>query len=100
MVLVQVPFLIFASLAQGWWLFVALLGTMVFIFGCLPFTDAMIVRYVDDSMRSRVAGMRLAVSFSVSSVAVWLLGPVRSEERRVGRAGSSRWDRGAERCTA
>ena len=76
MVLVQVPFLIFASLAQGWWLFVALLGTMVFIFGCLPFTDAMIVRYVDDSMRSRVAGMRLAVSFSVSSVAVWLLGPV------------------------
>lgn len=76
MVLVQVPFLIFASLAQGWWLFAALLGTMVFIFGCLPFTDAMIVRYVDDSMRSRVAGMRLAVSFSVSSVAVWLLGPV------------------------
>ena len=36
----------------------------------------MIVRYVDDRMRSRVAGMRLGVSFGASSVAVWLLGPV------------------------
>jgi hypothetical protein len=35
----------------------------------------MIVRYVDDRIRSRVAGMRLAVSFSISSTAVWLLGP-------------------------
>jgi len=49
---------------------------MIFIFGCLPFTDAMIVKYVDDSVRSRVAGIRLAISFSVSSAAVWLLGPV------------------------
>jgi len=30
---------------------------------------------VDDRMRSRVAGMRLAVSFGVSSLAVYLLGP-------------------------
>jgi hypothetical protein len=36
----------------------------------------MIVRYVDDRVRSRVSGMRLAVSFSVSSAAVWLLGPL------------------------
>ena len=49
---------------------------MVAIFGAIPFTDAMIVRYVDDRMRSRVAGMRLAVSVGASSVAVWLLGPV------------------------
>jgi hypothetical protein len=35
----------------------------------------MIVRYVDDRMRSRVSGMRLAVSFGVSSSAVWALGP-------------------------
>jgi Na+/melibiose symporter-like transporter len=52
-----------------------LLGVMVFIFGAIPFTDAMIVRYVDDRLRSRVAGMRLAVSAGVSSIAVWLLGP-------------------------
>jgi len=30
---------------------------------------------VDDRMRSRVAGMRLAVSFGVSALAVYLLGP-------------------------
>jgi hypothetical protein len=35
----------------------------------------MIVQYVDDRMRSRVAGIRLAVSFGVSSLAVYLLGP-------------------------
>jgi hypothetical protein len=27
-------------------------------------------------MRSRVAGLRLAVSFGISALAVWLLGPV------------------------
>lgn len=76
MVLAQIPWLALAAVASGWWLFAALLGVMVFIFGCIPFTDAMIVKYVDDSVRSRVAGMRLAVSFGVSSLAVWLLGPV------------------------
>ncbi len=49
---------------------------MVFVFGAIPFIDAMIVQYVDDRMRSRVSGMRLAVSFGVSSLAVYLLGPV------------------------
>jgi hypothetical protein len=48
---------------------------MVFVFGAIPFIDAMIVQYVDDRMRSRVAGMRLAVSFGVSALAVYLLGP-------------------------
>lgn len=76
MVLAQIPWLVFAAMASGWWVFIALLGAMVCIFGCIPFTDAMIVKYVDDSVRSRVAGMRLAVSFGVSSLAVWLLGPV------------------------
>jgi MFS family permease len=74
--LLQVPVLLWASQAQGWWLYAGLLGMMIFIFGAIPFTDAMIARYVDDSMRSRVAGMRLAVSLGISSLAVWLLGPV------------------------
>jgi len=76
LVLAQIPWLVLAAIASGWWLFVALLGVMVCIFGAIPFTDAMIVRYVDDSVRSRVAGMRLTVSLGVSSLAVWLLGPV------------------------
>jgi MFS family permease len=74
-VLLQIPLLLFASYAQGWWLFTALLGVMVFIFGAVPFVDVMIVRYVDDRSRSRVAGIRLAVSLGISSFAVWLLGP-------------------------
>jgi len=48
---------------------------MALVFGSIPFTDAIIARFVDDSIRSRVSGMRLAVSFSVSSMAVWALGP-------------------------
>ena len=64
-----------AAHAQGWWLYAALLGTMVFVFGAIPFTDATIVRFVDDSMRSRVAGLRLAISLGISSSAVWALGP-------------------------
>jgi MFS family permease len=74
--LAQVPLLLLAAQAQGWWLYVALIGVMVLVFGAIPFTDAMIVRYVDDRMRSRVAGMRLSVSIGISSLAVWLLGPV------------------------
>ena len=54
----------------------ALLGVMVVIFGAVPFTDAMVVRYVDDRMRSRVAGARMALSLGISSLAVWLLGPL------------------------
>ena len=72
----QVPLLILAAHTQDWWLFASLLGVMVFVFGSIPFTDAMIVRYVDDRLRSRVAGMRLTVAFGISSLAVWLLGPL------------------------
>lgn len=74
-VLAQIPLLALAANAQGWWLFAALLAVMAFVFGAIPFTDAMIVRYVDDRIRSRVAGMRFTVAFGISSLAVWLLGP-------------------------
>lgn len=72
----QVPLLALAAHASGWSLYTLLLAVMIFIFGAIPFTDAMVVRFVDDDMRSRVAGMRLSVSFGISSLAVWLLGPV------------------------
>ena len=76
MVLGQIPMLWLASQAQGWALFAALLGLMIFVFGAIPFTDVMIARYVDDRSRSRVSGMRLGVSFAVSSASVWAIGPV------------------------
>jgi MFS family permease len=75
-VLAQVPLLLLASQAQGWWVFAVLLVAMALVFGSIPFTDATIVRYVDDRMRSRVAGLRLAISLTFSSAAVWALGPV------------------------
>jgi MFS family permease len=75
-VALQAPLFALAAAATGWTLFVLQIAFMVVVFGSIPFTDAMIVRYVDDRMRSRVSGMRLAVSFSVSSAAVWLLGPL------------------------
>ena len=75
-VLAQVPLLALAARAQGWWLLGLLLAVMVVIFGAIPFTDAMIARYVDDRVRSRVAGARLTLSLGISSLAVWLLGPV------------------------
>ena len=74
-VLAQAPMLALAAVAPGWWAWLALLGSMAFIFGAIPFTDATIVRFVDDRMRSRVAGLRLAISLGISSAAVWALGP-------------------------
>jgi MFS family permease len=74
-VAMQAPLFLVAAGAAGWPLYVAVLAFMVFVFGAIPFVDAMIVQYVDDRMRSRVAGVRLAVSFGVSSVAVYALGP-------------------------
>ena len=75
MVAAQVPLFVLAAHAEGWALYALVLVFMVFVFGAIPFIDAMIVQYVDDRMRSRVAGMRLAVSFGVSALAVYLLGP-------------------------
>jgi MFS family permease len=71
----QVPLFILAAGAGGWALYAAVAAFMIFVFGAIPFVDAMIVQYVDDRMRSRVSGIRLAVSFGVSSLAVYLLGP-------------------------
>lgn len=72
----QAVFIALATLTDGWVFYLLQFLFMATIFGAVPFTDAMLVRYVDDSMRSRVAGMRLAVSLGASSVAIWLIGPV------------------------
>jgi len=75
-VILQAPLFAVAALADGWAAYAVVLGFMILIFGAIPFTDAIIVRFVDDQMRSRVSGVRLAISFGVSSLAVWLLGPI------------------------
>ena len=75
-IIVQFFALILANMTNGWMFYVAQLLFMAAIFGAIPFSDAMIVRFVDDKMRSRVSGMRLAVSLGVSSLAVWMIGPI------------------------
>ncbi|MFP5405916.1 MAG: MFS transporter [Gammaproteobacteria bacterium] len=72
----QPPLFVAAAFADGWVFYSLMVVFMLFVFAAIPFTDALIVRYVDDGMRSRVTGMRLGVSFGVSSFAVWLLGPL------------------------
>jgi MFS family permease len=74
-VALQIPLFLLAAQAEGWALFVVAIAYMSVVFGAVPFTDAIIVQYVDDRMRSRVTGMRLAVSFTGASLAIWLLGP-------------------------
>ncbi|CAG1005160.1 L-lactate transporter [Burkholderiales bacterium] len=75
-VAMQIPLFALAAHADGWALYALALAFMIVVFGAIPFTDALIVRYVDDRMRSRVAGMRLTVAFGISALAVWLLGPL------------------------
>jgi MFS family permease len=72
----QALVLIVATQVDGWWFYGVQFLFMAGVFGAIPFTDAMIVRFVDDTMRSRVTGMRLAVSFGASSLAVLLIGPI------------------------
>jgi MFS family permease len=74
--LLQAPMLLLAAYSTGWTLFFVMILFMMLIFGAIPFTDAIISRFVDDQMRSRVSGVRLTVSFGASSLAVWLIGPV------------------------
>lgn len=75
-VALQVALLSAAAHAHGWLFFALCTLFMAAVFGAIPFIDAMIVRFVDDRIRSRVAGARLAISFGISSLAVYLLGPV------------------------
>ena len=75
-IVLQIPVFLLAAQASGWSFYVLAIGYMVSVFAAIPFTDAMIVRYIDDSQRSRVAGMRLAISFGISSLAVSMLGPL------------------------
>ena len=72
----QPPLFLLAARAEGWALYALQILFMIALFGAIPFTDVLIARYVDDRMRSRVAGIRLAISLSVSAIAVALLGPV------------------------
>ena len=72
----QLVSLLVALNAEGWLFYGAQIFFMAGIFAAIPFTDAMVVRFVDDAMRSRVSGLRLTIALCASSIAVWLIGPI------------------------
>jgi MFS family permease len=76
LILLQIPAFIVAATVEGWGFYILAVTFMALVFGAIPFTDAMVVRYVDDRIRSRVSGARIAIAFGISSVAVYLLGPI------------------------
>jgi MFS family permease len=69
-----------AAQTTGWLWYAAAVFYMISVFAAIPFNDLMVVRYIDDSMRSRVSGFRIAVSFGISSMAVYMLGPLVKEQ--------------------
>ncbi len=73
---IQLFSIVLAIGTDGWLFYLAQIVFMATIFGAVPFTDAMVIRFVDDSMRSRVSGIRLTISLGASSIAVWLIGPI------------------------
>ncbi len=72
----QIFSFLLAWISSGWWFAAALLLYMVSVFAAIPFSDSLIVRFVDDSRRSRITGLRIACSFGVGSLVVFLLGPL------------------------
>ncbi|NBT71827.1 MAG: MFS transporter [Betaproteobacteria bacterium] len=72
----QIVLFALASQSAGWLWYLLAVAYMISVFGAIPFSDAMVVRYIDDSMRSRVSGIRIAISFGISSLAVYMLGPL------------------------
>ena len=72
----QAVIFLLAAQTTGWLWYAAALLYMISVFAAIPFNDLMVVRYIDDSMRSRVSGFRIAVSFGISSMAVYMLGPL------------------------
>ena len=71
----QIGVFYWAAHTTGWLWYLAAIAYMVSVFASIPFNETMVVRYIDNSMRSRVSGVRIAVSFGISSLAVYLLGP-------------------------
>ena len=71
----QILFFALAAQSSGWAWYALAIACMVMVFGAIPFNDVMVARYIDDSLRSRVSGTRIAISFGISSLAVAVLGP-------------------------
>ena len=69
----QVPLLLAGAYFENYFMLLAALGMMFFIFGQVPINDAMVAAYTDEAWRSRVYAVRYVVSFGASACAVPLV---------------------------
>ena len=67
MALGQIVFIFFASLFSDWVLFIFMTMAVCFVFGQIPITDAIMVRYVPDDWRNRVLSIKFVLNLGVGA---------------------------------
>ena len=67
MALGQIVFIFFASLFSDWILFIFMTLAVCFVFGQIPITDAIMVRYVPDDWRNRVLSIKFVLNLGVGA---------------------------------
>ena len=67
MALGQIVFIFFASLFSDWILFIFMTMAVCFVFGQIPITDAIMVRYVPDDWRNRVLSIKFVLNLGVGA---------------------------------
>ena len=63
----QLIFIYFASQSSDLGLFFIMLAAMIFVFGQVPITDVILVKYVKDSWRGRVLSIKFMVNLSAGA---------------------------------
>jgi len=73
----QIIFIYLASQFENLALFFIAIGAMSFVFGQIPITDTILVRYIPDNWRSRILSakflLNLVIAASVLPISSWLL---------------------------
>lgn len=72
-VAMQVPLLFLAGASDNLAMVFVAIGMMFFIFGQIPINDAMIARYTEERLRSRVYAVRYVISITASAASVPLV---------------------------
>ena len=67
MALGQIVFIFFASLFSDWILFIFMTMAVCFVFGQIPITDAIMVKYVPDDWRNRVLSIKFVLNLGVGA---------------------------------
>lgn len=66
----QVPLFLLVGWAEGWGVAAAILLVMLFVFGEIPISDALVARYAAAAWRARLYAVKYVMSLGVSAAAV------------------------------